>query len=73
MNRYESWSIPEVYWKADWEGGICGLLEYGGAEIFTALGPEALMHARRIAEGLAFIAKVFDAHQQEIDEYEDGE
>lgn len=68
---YESWTVAEVYWKSEWEGGICGLLEYGGPEIFSPLGLEALAHARRISEGIKFIEKVFDAHQQEIDDYED--
>lgn len=64
-NRYESWTTGEVYEKADWEGGICGLIDYGGSDIFTPLGPEAVEAAKNIEAGMKVIQTIFD-------EYENG-
>jgi len=43
---YESWSPQDLANKADWEGGIYELIRWGGYEIFTCLGPEAVELAR---------------------------
>lgn len=67
-----SWTIKELYDKAEWEGGICGLIEYGGSEIFSALGPEVLEAARDISRGLNLIEAIFNEYENRDEEEEYG-
>lgn len=60
MSDHMSWTPEELWDKADWEGGVSGLLEYGGPEIFTILGEEAVTAARQVNEGLRFLQKIFN-------------
>lgn len=60
MTDHTSWTPEELWDKADWEGGVAGLLEYGGPEIFTVLGPEAVEAARKADEGLRFLQRLFN-------------
>lgn len=73
MNRYKDWTIAEVYWKAQSEGGITELINWGGPEVFTALGPAAVEAARHIEDATAEIQAIFDAHEKEIEATMDEE
>lgn len=66
-NRFASWSVAELYWKMDSEGGIAELIRWGGAEVFTALGDEAVEAAYEIEQAMEVINGLFDQHQEEID------
>lgn len=57
----EGWT-PESLWdKADWEGGIAGLIEYGGSEIFRCLGYEAVLAAREVEKNMRILQNIFNA------------
>lgn len=64
---YESWTIGDVYDKLEWEGGIEGLLDYGGAEIFTPLGREAVNAARDIQKGMRTIQNIFETYEAQLE------
>jgi hypothetical protein len=57
MGRYADWTKEEVWEKADWEGGICGLMDWGGADAFEALGPDAYAAAQSIETHLRFLQR----------------
>lgn len=71
MNRYKDWTIAEVYWKMESEGSIADLVDWGGPEVFTALGPEAVEAARQIDQAVDLIRAIFEAHTQEIEDFTD--
>ena len=55
MGHYADWTPRDVWDKADWEGGICGLMDWGGADAFEALGPEAYQAAQRIQKDIRIL------------------
>jgi len=69
-NRYAEWSIADVYWKADSEGGIANLIEWGGPGVLTALGEPAVQAAWDIVRALDVIRGIFDDHTPELEDYE---
>lgn len=64
MGRYSDWTPEEVWDKADWEGGVEGLLGWGGADAFEALGPEAYEAAKRIQEDLEILQDALNAVEE---------
>lgn len=64
MGNYANWTPEEVWEKADWEGGICGLMDWGGADAFEALGWEAYNSAQRMAIDLRIIQKALNAVEE---------
>ena len=49
MGYFHDWTAQDVADKADSEGGIYGIIQWGGAEVFECLGAEAVALAE-IAE-----------------------
>lgn len=60
MGRYADWTKEEVWEKADWEGGVEALLDWGGADAFEALGPEAYRLAQDIQVNLRELQRFLD-------------
>lgn len=48
MGYYADWTPQDVAVKADWEGGVQGLLDWGGPDAFEGLGEYAYAIAKRI-------------------------
>ena len=65
MGRYSDWTKEEVWSKTDWEGGICGVLGWGGPDIFEAFGSDAIEAARKIEENMCVIYELFDQFEKE--------
>lgn len=61
MGRYSDWTPEEVWEKADWEGGVEGLLDWGGADAFEALGPEAYEIAKVVEQNFKALQAYLDA------------
>lgn len=52
MGHFASWTPQDVADKADSEGGVSGILGWGGPEVFECFGEEALRLARIVYDGL---------------------
>ena len=66
MGRYADWTPEEVWDKADWEGGICGLFDWGGADAFEALGQDAYSSAKVIEAEMKYLQKALNKVEQEM-------
>jgi hypothetical protein len=64
---YNDWTISDVYWKSESEGGIAELINWGGTAVFTALGPDAVEAAKQIEQGIELIQRIFDAQEDLFD------
>lgn len=64
MGNYAYWTPLEVWEKVDWEGGIEGLLDWGGADAFEALGQEAYEAAQRMEKDARIIRKALNAVEE---------
>lgn len=67
MGYYSEWTKEEVWEKQDWEGGVCGLLDWGGADAFEALGPEAYAAAKRMVEDVKLINRLLNEVEEGMD------
>lgn len=71
-DRYAGWTVADLYWKMDSEGGISDLIYWGGPEVFTALGVEAVEAAAAIEIAMDLINRLFDQHSEEIETSEEN-
>lgn len=71
MNRFADWTVADLYWKMDSEGGISDMIYWGGPEVFTALGVEAVDAAKRIELAMDLINWMFEQHAEEIESSEE--
>lgn len=67
MGNYADWTKEEVWEKQDWEGGICGLMDWGGADAFEALGPEAHKSAKIIEQNIKILQRVLNEVEEGMD------
>lgn len=67
MGNYADWTPEEVWEKQDREGGICGLMDWGGADAFEALGPDAYEAAKVIEQNIRALQRALNAVEEGMD------
>ncbi len=68
MGRYSDWAKEDLWDKMDWEGGIEGILEWGGPYVFEVLGPQAVRLATEAKDALRGLQVIIDAAYDEREE-----